>query len=80
MPKNANGNIDIATMRQKLGINQSHFWGKFGVTQSAGSRYENERKLPKPLHILISLWMKGVITDAHLEAAQKKIKRREKSA
>ena len=37
---------DPRTVRMKRYENQSTFWGRIGLTQSAGSRYENGRKLP----------------------------------
>jgi hypothetical protein len=37
---------EIKAFRQKHGMNQSQFWGRVGVTQSGGSRYESERNIP----------------------------------
>ena len=46
--------IDPVAARQKLGINQTKFWSRVGVTQSGGSRYETGRKIPKPIqHLLV---------------------------
>lgn len=46
--------IDPVAARQKLGINQTKFWSRVGVTQSGGSRYESGRKIPKPIqHLLV---------------------------
>ena len=45
--------IDPVATRQKLGINQTKFWSRVGVTQSGGSRYESGRKIPKPIQHLI---------------------------
>lgn len=46
--------IDPVATRQKLGINQTKFWSRVGVTQSGGSRYESGRKIPKPIqHLLV---------------------------
>ena len=42
-------------LRVKLGMNQSQFWGKLGVTQSAGSRYESGRTIPLPVSRLYYL-------------------------
>lgn len=36
----------IAAMRKALGLTQSAFWGRLGVSQSAGSRYETGRDVP----------------------------------
>lgn len=48
---------------------QAIFWPKFGVMQSAGSRYETMRKTPAPLSILLVLHEQGIVTDEHLAAA-----------
>jgi hypothetical protein len=56
--------------RRKCGMNQSVFWGQFGVTQSAGSRYETHRDMPSSLKILIALKIAGRITDTDLEDAE----------
>ena len=42
-------------VRDKLGLNQSEFWGRLGVTQSGGSRYESGRKIPRPVQRLIAI-------------------------
>ena len=42
-------------LRLKLNMNQTQFWGKLGVTQSGGSRYESERNVPRPVQILLNL-------------------------
>ena len=42
-------------IRRKLGLNQSEFWGKIGVTQSGGSRYESGRNMPRPVRELLRL-------------------------
>ena len=44
---------DIIAQRKKLGLNQTAYWSRVGVTQSGGSRYESGRKIPKPIQILI---------------------------
>ena len=45
----------IKALRQKTGLNQKDFWGKIGVSQGGGSRYENGRAIPKPVSMLIDL-------------------------
>lgn len=46
----------ITQLRKALNLNQAHFWVPLGVTQSAGSRYEQEsRMLPQPVATLIEL-------------------------
>ena len=47
--------IDPVDTRQKLGINQTKFWSRVGVTQSGGSRYESSRKIPKPVQRLLEI-------------------------
>jgi DNA-binding transcriptional regulator YiaG len=46
---------EAAAIRDKLGLNQSEFWGRLGVTQSGGSRYESGRKIPRPVQRLIAI-------------------------
>ena len=43
------------TLRNKLGINQSEFWSRVGVTQSGGCRYEQGRPMPRPVRKLYYL-------------------------
>ena len=47
--------IDLVEVRNTLGLNQSVFWHRIGVTQSGGSRYETGRTMPKPVAILFEL-------------------------
>ncbi len=47
--------IDVRQIRRKMGLNQSQFWSKLGVTQSGGSRYESGRNIPKPVQTLLRL-------------------------
>jgi len=42
-------------IRHRLGMNQQEFWGRIGVTQSGGSRYESGRMMPKPVQELLRL-------------------------
>lgn len=48
-------NVDVRDVRRKLGMNQSEFWSKIGVTQSGGSRYESGRNIPRPVQALLRL-------------------------
>ncbi|MEC5397860.1 helix-turn-helix domain-containing protein [Uliginosibacterium sp. H1] len=48
-------NLDVRELRRKLGLNQSQFWSKIGVTQSGGSRYESGRNIPRPVQALLRL-------------------------
>ena len=47
--------LDVREIRRKLGLNQSQFWSKIGVTQSGGSRYESGRNIPRPVQLLLTL-------------------------
>ena len=62
--------LNPADYRRKCGMNQSVFWGQFGVTQSAGSRYETGREMPDAVKILMALKIAGRITDTDLEDAE----------
>lgn len=46
---------DYIEIRRNRGMNQGEFWSRVGVTQSGGSRYENKRKIPKPVAELVRL-------------------------
>jgi transcriptional regulator with XRE-family HTH domain len=46
---------EVVKLRTKLGQNQTEFWSRVGVTQSAGSRYESGRNVPKPVQLLLTL-------------------------
>lgn len=43
---------DYRLLRAKLRLNQAQFWNRIGVTQSAGCRYENGRRVPKSVATL----------------------------
>jgi len=53
--KTTSRNANPGDIRRKLGLNQSEFWGKIGVTQSGGSRYESGRSMPRPVRELLRL-------------------------
>lgn len=53
--RNTNRLPNPGDIRRKLGLNQSEFWGKIGVTQSGGSRYESGRNMPRPVRELLRL-------------------------
>lgn len=42
----------LLRLRERLQMNQKDFWSSLGVTQSGGSRYENERNVPLPVRML----------------------------
>lgn len=53
--------LDPRSLRQRLGLNQAEFWKRVGVTQSGGSRYENDRRIPKPvLELLRAIYVAKV--------------------
>ena len=45
----------VLALRRRLGLNQHDFWTPLGVTQSGGSRYETNRRIPGPMQLLIEL-------------------------
>ncbi|WP_229459118.1 helix-turn-helix domain-containing protein [Massilia cavernae] len=45
---------------------QEKFWGRFGVTQSSGSRFETGLGIPAPVAILVKLYLNGKLTDGDL--------------
>jgi transcriptional regulator with XRE-family HTH domain len=47
--------FDVRLLREFSGLDQREFWNRVGVTQSGGSRYENGRRLPKPVQQLLRL-------------------------
>ena len=61
---------NLTRYRRATGLSQGAFWGRFGVTQSAASRYENGCELPLPTQLLLALHHLGRIDDADLTAAK----------
>jgi transcriptional regulator with XRE-family HTH domain len=55
LPMKADDNLDLREIRRKLGLNQSEFWSKLGITQSGGSRYESGRDMPWAVNQLLRL-------------------------
>jgi len=51
----ADDNIDLREIRRRLGMNQSEFWSRLGITQSGGSRYESGRDMPWAVGQLLRL-------------------------
>lgn len=49
-----NGSVAMK-LRDKLKLNQATFWGRLGVTQSGGCRYEGGRTMPRPVKRLYFL-------------------------
>lgn len=46
---------------------QEKFWGRFGVTQSSGSRFETGLAIPAPVAILLRLYVNGRLSDGDLQ-------------
>ena len=61
----------LEALRRARNENQQCYWNRLGVTQSAGSRYENERGLPEPTAILLTLFELGIITEKDIDAARR---------
>lgn len=56
--------LDTATLRHQLGMNQTDFWAKLGVTQSGGARCENAKSITLPVFKLLRLqYLEGVDVD-----------------
>lgn len=47
---------------------QGEFWPRLGVTQSAGSRYESGREVPKPVAMLAAIRELGIVDEDVLTA------------
>lgn len=47
--------MDAKKLRESKDLDQTAFWGRVSVRQSAGSRYETGRRIPKPIQILLSI-------------------------
>lgn len=45
----------LRKLRERLGLTQSEFWGRIGVFQAVGSRYEAGDKMPMQVAILLEL-------------------------
>lgn len=46
---------EISAYREQHRLTQVEFWSRIGVSQSCGSRYENGRKIPKPIRQLLHI-------------------------
>ena len=71
--KKDNPLTDLRAYRASRNENQTEFWGRFGVTQSAGSRYESGRELPAPTAMLVLAFADGRLDDAALEKLRKRV-------
>jgi transcriptional regulator with XRE-family HTH domain len=62
----------LRSYRKAKKESQLRFWGRFGVTQSRGSRFELGMEIPAPVAILLTLYLEGKITDVDLRLACKR--------
>lgn len=61
--------------RLARGENQSEFWSRFGLTQSAGSRFENRQcPIRGASRILIAAYQLRLVNDAQLEIIGKSLR------
>ena len=67
------GAEELRTIRRLSRASQKEFWRKFGVTQSAGSHFENGRALPLPLALLLRVYAMGKICDQDLIVTNKSV-------
>lgn len=61
---------ELRKYRRSKRESQGLFWSRFGVTQSRGSRFEKGAEIPRPVAILLELYLSGVLTDGHLGPAR----------
>ena len=45
----------IKALRKSMNLRQGEFWGRIGVTQSGGSRYESGRNIPLSTLMLVQI-------------------------
>lgn len=69
-PAHAMNPSTIRIYRQLKRESQERFWGRFGVTQSRGSRFELGMAMPMPVVILLHLYWKGVVSEGDLRRAR----------
>lgn len=55
---------EVKALRKAAKLNQGEFWGRFGVTQSGGSRYESGRDIPDAMNILLNIALGDEATSA----------------
>ena len=64
----------MLALRQEMQLTQSEFWCRIGLTQSAGSRYENGRNISKVVAIALELaWGTEKEAQALLETLRKPV-------
>ncbi|QNA89462.1 helix-turn-helix transcriptional regulator [Massilia sp. Dwa41.01b] len=59
--------VDLRQFRISKRESQEKFWGRFGVTQSSGSRFETGLAIPQPVAILLKLYVNGKLNDGDLQ-------------
>lgn len=57
-----------AEVRREMGINQTTFWGRVGVSQTCGSRFESNRAVPMSVAMLLLAMDKGLLSPEQLDA------------
>lgn len=62
----------LRDMRLARNETQTRFWGRFGVTQTRGSRFELGQEIPPPVGILIRLYLDGIVSDGDLWRARRR--------
>ena len=50
-----NDGTEARKLREKLGMNQTQFWSRVTVQQSAASRYEAGREIPEAVQRLLMM-------------------------
>lgn len=58
---------DPKEYRKTLGEVQSVFWGRFGIGQSVGSRYEAGREIPETVAMLAAMYALGYVSEDDLQ-------------
>lgn len=66
----------VKEIRKRMGHSQRGFWPLFGVTQTAGCRYEKDgREVPTPVLMLVLGYGEGVISRAMLSDLRELVRR-----
>jgi hypothetical protein len=66
----------VKEIRKRTGHSQRGFWPLFGVTQTAGCRYEKDgREVPTPVLMLVLGYGEGVISRAMLADLKELVRR-----
>lgn len=58
---------ELRRLRISKRESQEKFWGRFGVTQSSGSRFETGLAIPAPVAILLRMYVNGKLNDGDLQ-------------